>query len=278
MVLKQPVRLGATEETLLVPLFARALESQRKHPLVQDPRAAEIVAAIDWDYQRFNQRVRMLACVLRTAMFDQWTLQFLREHRSGTVVEIGCGLNTRFERLDNGSLHWFDLDLPGVIELRRKFFRDGDRRQTLSASVLDAGWMETVRASPPPYFFVAETVLIYLAEAEVKSALAQIACAFPGARMAFDTGSWRAVTGGNKDFVRRNMPARFAWACDDPRTIESWNIGMRLIESLPLTDVRDPVRSRLSLPVRATFRLLNSLFPKLMRVYQLNLFETVAVL
>jgi O-methyltransferase involved in polyketide biosynthesis len=211
-------------------------------------------------------------------MFDRWTLQFLREHPSGTVVEIGSGLNTRSERLDNGRLHWFDLDLPEVIELRRQFLPDCERRKTLAASVLDAGWMETVRACPAPYLFVAETVFIYLEEADVKSALAQIARNFPGAGIALDTGSRRAVTGGNKDFVRRKMAARFAWACDDPRTIESWNIGLRLIESLPLTDVPDPLRSRLSLPVRASFRLLNSLFPKLKRVYQLNLFETVAVL
>ena len=113
----------------------------------------------------------------------------------------------------------------------------------------------------------------YLQEPEVRAALAQIARSFPRAGIAFDTGSARAIVGGNKDFVRRNMAARFAWACDDPRIIESWNIGLRLVESRALTDVTGPLRSRLSLPVRATFHVLNRLFPKTTRAYRLNLFE-----
>ena len=273
MSLKQPVRLGPTEETMLVPLFLRAVESRRKHPILEDRGAADIVEHIDWDFQRFNQRARMIACALRAAMFDEWVSQFLHEHPAGTVIEIGAGLSTRFEKLDNGSLHGFDLDLPDVIELRRKFLRDGERHTMLPASVVDAAWMETVGRSPGPYFFVAETVFIYLQEPEVRAALAQIARTFPSAGVALDTGSARAVVGGNKDFVRRKIAARYAWACDDPRTIESWNIGLRLVESGALTDVTGPLRSRLSLPVRATFRVLNRLFPKATRAYRLNRFE-----
>jgi O-methyltransferase involved in polyketide biosynthesis len=275
MSLKQPIRLGPTEETMLVPLFARAEESRRKRPILKDPGAVDIVESIDWDFQRFNQRTRILACALRAAMFDEWVSEFLREHPAGTVIEIGAGLNTRFERLDNGSVHWFDLDLPDVIEVRRKFLSDGERHTMLPASVLDAGWIQTVGRSPGPYFFVAETVFIYLQEAEVKAALAQIAKNFPRAGVALDTGSARAVVGGNKDFVRRKMDARFAWACDDPRTIESWNIGLRLLESRALAEVTGPLRARLSLPVRASFRLFGALFPKLTQAYLLNLFEVV---
>ena len=193
MATKQAVRLGTVPETLLVPLYARAVESRRKHPILDDPKAIGMVDSIDWDFQRFNQRWRVIGCTLRSAMFDEWVKAFLRSHPEGTVVEIGCGLNTRFERLDNGRLHWFDLDLPEVIELRRKFFADSERRTTLAASVLDPDWIAAVRRSPGPYFFVAEAVLLYLTEREVKAALAQIAANFPDVSIAFDTTSPRAV-------------------------------------------------------------------------------------
>jgi len=114
-----PIALGPTEETLLIPLFARAAESRRKRAILRDPKAIEMVASIRWDYERFNQRWRLLSVVLRTAMFDEWVRAFLRRNPEGTVVEIGAGLNTRFERVDNGKVHWFDLDLPRVIDLRR---------------------------------------------------------------------------------------------------------------------------------------------------------------
>jgi O-methyltransferase involved in polyketide biosynthesis len=270
MASRQAVQLGTVPETLLVPLYARAVESRRKHPILHDSRAIEMVDSIDWDFQRFNQRLRVIACTLRSALFDEWVKGFLRSHPEGTVVEIGSGLNTRFERLDNGRLHWFDLDLPEVIELRRKFFADNERRTTLAGSVLDPDWIATVRQSPGPYFFVAEAVFVYLKEQEVKAALAQIAENFPSASIAFDTTSRRAVNGGNKDHARRNLDARFAWACDDPREIESWNIGLRLVESL--VDVPEPLKSRLSWRVRTSLRVIRKLFPKLMRVYQLSLF------
>ena len=270
--MKTPVQLGPAQETLLIPLYARALESRRKRPILYDPRAVEMVDSIDWDFQRFGQRLRVFACTLRSAMFDVWVADFLRDHPDGTVVEIGAGLNTRFERLDNGRVRWFDLDLPDAAELRRKFFTDSERRTTLGASVLDSDWIETVCRGPGPYFFVAETVFVYLEERQVKAALSQIARKFPRASIAFDTSGRKAVESGNRDFVRRKMAARFRWTCGDPREIERWNIGLRLVESHTGLDVPEPLRPRLSLPVRAAFGVLRRLIPNLAEVWQFNLF------
>jgi len=267
----QSIQLGRVQETLLVPLYARALDSLKKRPILNDPKALEMVRSIDWDFRRFNQRRRVLMGALRTAMFDDWVQDFLSRHPQGTVVEIGAGLNTRFERLDNGALHWFDLDLPDTVALRRRFFTDSGRRVTLAASVLDPGWMAAVRESPGPYFFVAEAVFIYLTEPEVKAALARIAGNFPRAGIAFDTGTLKALSHENQEHARRHLDARFAWACEDPREVERWDIGLRLVESRSLADVPASVRSRLSLPLRAALGIF-ARFPQLTRQYRLNLF------
>ena len=272
MASRQSIQLGQVQETMLVPLYARAVETLRKHPILKDPKAVAMVESIDWDFRRFGQRLRVVACVLRSAMFDEWVKAFLSRHPEGTVVEIGAGLNTRFERLDNGTVHWFDLDLPDVAELRRKFFTDSGRRVTLAGSILDSSWMAAVRQSPGPYCFVAEAVLIYLTEQEVKAALAQIAGNFPSASLAFDTVTLTAIEHANKDHARRKLDARFAWACGDPREIERWKIGLRLVESRGATDVPESLRSRLSLPMRTALRALNKLLPKVTRAYRLNLF------
>ncbi|HUB81398.1 MAG TPA: class I SAM-dependent methyltransferase [Bryobacteraceae bacterium] len=260
---------------MLVPLFARAVESTRKRPILVDPRAVGIAETVDWDFTRFNQRKRVIGCVIRTVMFDELVREFLRRHPAGTVVEIGAGLNTRFERLDNQSLRWFDVELPAVADLRRKYFPDSARRTLLASSILEGDWIAAVRRAPAPYFFVAETVLIYLPESDVKAALAQIAHNFPGANLALDTGSRRVIESGNKDFVRRKMAARFAWACEDPRSIENWQIGLRVVESRGLDDIRDPWWSRLPLFARASIRLLAALAPNVLRAYRLNLFEAL---
>jgi O-methyltransferase involved in polyketide biosynthesis len=272
MVSKQTVHLGRVQETMLVPLYARAVETRRKRPILEDPKAVEMVESIEWDFQRFGQRTRTAGCALRSAVFDEGVKAFLGMHPEGTVVEIGSGLNTRFERVDNGAVHWFDLDLPDVVEVRRRFFADSDRRKTLAGSILDAEWIAPVRQSPGPYRFVAETVFVYMPEAEVKAALAQIANAFPKATIAFDTVTRRAVDKANKDHESLKLDGRFVWACADPKEIEGWQIGWRLVESLRLTDVPAPLWSRLPLPMRAAFRVASRLVPGVADVYRFNLF------
>jgi O-methyltransferase involved in polyketide biosynthesis len=36
-------------------------------------------------------------------------------HPEGLVVNLGAGLDTRFYRLDNGTITWIDIDLPEVV-------------------------------------------------------------------------------------------------------------------------------------------------------------------
>ena len=161
---KHQVRLGAVQETLFIPLVARARETARKHPVLRDPKAAEMVRSIDYDAAKYGRGAGGSVTVLRTAIIDFWVRGFLAAHSAATVVEIGTGLNARFERVDNGQVHWFDLDLPDTIELRRTFFADTERRRMVAASVLDEGWLSAVAQSRRPYFFVADGVLAYLPE------------------------------------------------------------------------------------------------------------------
>ena len=48
------------------------------------------------------------------------TRHFIAEHPDAVVVQIGAGLDARYERLGKPrSTAWYDLDLPEVIEVRR---------------------------------------------------------------------------------------------------------------------------------------------------------------
>lgn len=114
----------------------------------------------------------LLGSVYRTCIFDHWVSGWLDEHPTGTVVEIGAGLNTRHERLDNGHARWIELDLPDAIALRRRFFADTDRRTIVAASVLADHWHGAFAATGGPWFFAAEAVLIYLDEHDVTTAIA----------------------------------------------------------------------------------------------------------
>jgi O-methyltransferase involved in polyketide biosynthesis len=242
---EEKVHLGPVQRTLFFPLLARARETRRANPLMRDPKAVELVNAIDFDPGTYGQGPMSFAVVIRTMILDWWVRQFLADHPEGTVIELGTGLNTRFERTDNGSVHWIDLDLPDTIELRRRFFRDTGRHRMLAASLLDEDWLAEAGTLPGPYFFVSDGVLVYLTEEEVTSTLARIAARFPGARLAFDTYPRVTFAGEHKMAAKRGI-APWQWSCDDPRTLE--RLGLRLLETATVT--RPPAGVRASLPAR----------------------------
>ena len=248
---KHQARLGAVQETLFIPLAARARETQRKRPVLRDPRAVEMVGSIDYDAAKYGPGAGGFVTVLRTAIIDFWVRGFLAAHPAATVVELGTGLNTRFERVDNGQVHWFDLDLPDTIELRRTFFTDTGRCRMVAASLLDEDWLPVVAQSRGPYFFVADGVLVYLPEDQVMATLARIAARFPGALIALDTYPKRTFDHQHQLAARRGMDARWAWACDDPRSLE--RSGLEVRESATIT--RPPRAMRGQLPGRYRYLL-----------------------
>ena len=247
---RQQVKLGAVQETLFIPLAARARETRKKHPVLRDPKAVEMAESIDFDAAKYGRGAGGLVTIVRTAIFDEWVREFIAAHPDGTVVEIGTGLNTRFERTDNGTVHWIDLDLPDTIELRRQFFADTGRRRMIAASVADETWLETVPESPGPYFFAAEGVFPYLTEDDVMRTLTRIVQRFPGALVALDTYTRRMYDRQHQLAAKRGI-ARWAWPCDDPRSLE--RLGLRTVESATIT--RPPAAARSRLPARYRYLL-----------------------
>jgi O-methyltransferase involved in polyketide biosynthesis len=247
---RDQARLGAVQQTLFIPLLARARAAQRRHPVLRDPKAVEIAGSVQVD-AKYGRGAGGSVTVLRTVLMDAWVRDFLASNPAGTVVEIGSGLNSRFERVDNGQVHWIDLDLPDSIELRRKFFADTDRRQMVAASVTSEEWLPIVAQRPGPYFFVADGVLVYLTEEQVSTLLTRIKDHFPNARVALDTFPQRTLDQQRKLAARRGIPARFAWACDDPRSLE--RLGLRVVETTGLA--RLPGQVRRHLPARYRYLL-----------------------
>jgi O-methyltransferase involved in polyketide biosynthesis len=269
---KQHADLGDIQETLFAPVTARAAETRRRHPVLRDPKAVEIVESVQVNAAYAVDRGGF-TMVTRTLILDEWAREFLAEHPAGTVIELGTGLNTRFERVGNGACHWIDLDLPDTIELRRRFFADAGRRQMLAASVLDPQWHDIVAECPGPYFFACEGVLIYLDEEKVKSILRETARRFPASRIAFDLCGRRLLEQQHRSADRRGMAAKWAWSCDDPGAFGA-SAGLELALSLPVT--RPPARLRRELPLRYRARL-RLADPVIGKTFTVNLFRPFAL-
>jgi O-methyltransferase involved in polyketide biosynthesis len=133
--------------------------------------------------------------------------------------------------VDNGQVEWYDLDLPDVIELRRKLIGDErDRYHFLAYSVLEDAWMEEVNAHRQRTFlFLAEGVFMYFEEAQGKSLVLRLRDHFPGSELVFDAVSPFELWVGNLRLAISKLGARAHWGLRRGQELEGWGDGFRLL-------------------------------------------------
>ncbi len=240
--------LNGVAETLLIPLYNRAMESQRPDAIMKDEKAVDLVTKMSYDFDQVR-KIRMaegnkVARIMLTREMDRYARDFLSRHPEAVVVHIGCGLDSRFERVAerNGRVEWYDLDLPDVIALRRRFIGDeGERYHLLGCSVLEDAWLEAVKEhSQRPFLFLAENVFVYFMEAQVKSLVLRLRDHFPGAELVFD--GWRPffVWLGNLQLSSSKFAGLLHWGFWRSQTIESWGEGIHLVDQWGFFDQPEP--------------------------------------
>ncbi len=238
--------LSGVAETLLMTLYIRAMESQRPDALIKDEKAVALVTQMSYDFDRIRQ-VKMddddkVGVILRNLEFDRQVRDFLACYPKAAVVHIGCGLDSRFERVDNGQVEWYDLDLPEVIEQRRKFIGDeGERYHLLAGSAFDSAWLDKVSAHQQrPFLFMAEGVLMYFEEAQVKSLVLMFRDHFPGAELVFDAFSPFLVRANNIRMAISGFGVRYHWGLRRGQELESWGDSIRLLDEWGYFDRSEP--------------------------------------
>lgn len=224
--------LGDIQETLLIPLYFRALETVHSRPIIRDTKAMEIVRALDYDFTRFASAWPIhMEVAVRTEVLDEQVSAFLCKHPEAIVVNLGAGLDGRFERLDNGSVTWFELDLPDSLALRERFFPPSARNRFLSGSMLDFAWMDRVeRLDFQPVLIIAEGLFCYFNEAEVRSLFLAVAERLPGAELLFQSvapwvvGRQRSIAGLNR------TRAALKWGIRRGKDVEAWDSRIHVVD------------------------------------------------
>lgn len=97
------IDLTGVPETMLWPLWNRAMETRRDDRLIDDPWSARLVEAIDYDFAgRFGKPNRGHG--VRSRVGDDLVGDFLERHGDrACVVALGEGLETQYWRLGEPS-------------------------------------------------------------------------------------------------------------------------------------------------------------------------------
>ena len=149
-------------ETMLQSFYARAQYSKSKNHKFHDAKAVELVDKIDYDFSAAARDSAMgKGVIARTIVFDELVKNFIEKNPDCTVVNIACGLDTRFYRVDNGKITWYNLDLPGTIAIRNQIFQESGRVSTIGISALDSAWANEVKVRGKMLFII-EGLSMYL--------------------------------------------------------------------------------------------------------------------
>jgi O-methyltransferase involved in polyketide biosynthesis len=223
------------------------METQRPDALIKDEKAVELIKRLssdgpirydaDWLKQTPMARANKVLRIMLTREVDRYARDFLDRHPQAVVVHIGCGLDSRFDRVDNGLVEWYDLDVPDVIELRRKLIGDeGGRYHLLGCSVFEPAWLDAVSAHRGRSFlFLAEGVFMYFEEAQIKSLVLRLRGHFPGAELVFD--AWRPFEIWLGNFVLGGL---LRWGFWRGQELEMWGDGIRLVDEWGYFDRPEP--------------------------------------
>lgn len=243
-------KLSAVEETAFLTLYARAIESQSDQPILKDEKAEEIVRRLDLILEnRGTKMARQLITrkidprlvvhlTLRAEKYDRYTKSFLKKQPDATVVNIGCGLDSRFSRVDNGKTTFFDIDLPEMIAIKQQLLEENPRYHMIGKSVLDDTWMDEVEKSVQPSIFLLEGVLMYLPEKDVKHLILTMLERFPGAELVCELthrtwveGFWGKMAALKmRSRTKIDQAARFKFGVSSPEELAEWSEGIEFLE------------------------------------------------
>ncbi len=235
---KIKVKKGTIEETLLLPLWGRAYETQRKKPRLMDEKAVEIIKSIDYDFSEIEktQSLSQHGWVARSMHTDKMVRAFIEKHPEATIVNIGCGLDTTFSRIDNGKILFYELDLPDVITLRKNFYEDSERHQSIASSFLETEWFDNIVVQDG-LLFLAGGVLMYFEEEQIKEFFIAVADHFPTCDFYFDSLSPTCLKMAKKAVLKKGgmgMKQEGGWGLKPVKSLETWDNRIRVIDAIPI--------------------------------------------
>jgi methyltransferase (TIGR00027 family) len=245
------IQLFDVEQTGLLTLYCKAIESGSDDPIMVDKKAIEAANILDPILARSQSKMlrqlvsrkidqrAVVHIALRAQKYDAYASNYLMRNPGAVLVNLGCGMDTRFFRIDNGSLRFFDVDLPAMIAFKKKVFDENERYQMIPKSIFDYGWMDMVeKARIKRIMFQAEGVFMYLDPKKVRQLVLDLRERFPGSELVCEVvrkqwtrGIWEKMA-SMKMTRRLNMgkQAGFNFGMDYPKEMQAWHPGIQFLD------------------------------------------------
>jgi O-methyltransferase involved in polyketide biosynthesis len=243
------MNLSPVSRTAILTLVCRVVASEKKNPIFNDPMAVlclerlmavtseeEKKLIVKWKNMYGGLQARDARARVRTVIsFDRIANLFISNHPGCTVINLACGFDTRFWRIDYEKCHYLELDLPEVVKLKRGILKDHLAYELIGCSVFDTSWIDQVTASGNGNFLLlAEGLFMYLPKQDVTRLLQVIARRFNRSQLVLDIAPEKYTKGIWKRLLSLEakvwgLDVSMVFGMNDPRDIESYANGFKVI-------------------------------------------------
>ncbi len=233
--------------TMVGPLYARAYYGKKYPEIFADPAATSLIQNVKAQHPDDEEKFRLmeelvseflgLTLLTRAKILDDAINEYIQQFPESTIVNLGCGLDNPFPRVDNGSIQWYDLDLPAAIEYRLRLIPETARSKCISNSIFDTNWFNDIIFSEEEgIFFIAGGLFGYFKEEQISSLLKKMAQSFKGGELIFDVQSSFGNRVVNRQILKQGVPGlTFKLAIANPsEQVASWSDKLEVLEWFPL--------------------------------------------
>jgi methyltransferase (TIGR00027 family) len=252
-------------DTALLTAIYRARETERPDALFHDPLARRLAGDRGDQIAKsmpFSERATW-AWITRTYVYDSFIQQQVAQG-ADMVINLAAGLDARPYRMAlPASLHWIEVDLPGILDYKEAILRDERPVCALERARLDLSDVAARRQlfaalgrSAKNVLIITEGLLIYFSPNEVASFAADLAAvstfrfwivdiASPGLLRMLREGMGKQIAEGQAElkFAPEEGPNFFVpygWTPIDVRStlktaarLKRLNLWMRFLSLLP---------------------------------------------
>ena len=230
--------MNNVNKTLYIPLYGKAYVS-KKGIILNDKKAEEI-----WAQEGFplkgKSKSKWLAYYMgmRSAVFDNWLREQLAERRAGQaddaiVIHIGCGMDSRIERVDTKKHEWYDVDFPEVIKERRRYYQESETYHMVESDARKNEWLQQLPTEKEA-IIVMEGVSMYFKQEELKKLLADLSQHFKGVRILMDCYTDFAAKASKYKNPINDVGVTTVYGIDEPRILEE-GTGLLFVKEHEMT-------------------------------------------
>ena len=220
-------------KTLYIPLYGKTCVS-KKGIILQDKKAEEI-----WDAEGFalkgKSKSKWLAYYMgmRSKVFDLWLKEQMENDKTAIVLHLGCGMDSRVERVGTNGHLWYDVDFPDVIQERKRYYTETEEYHMISSDVRQSEWLSEVPQDKNA-IVIMEGISMYLLPEELTVVLENLTKYFPEVHILMDCYTiFAAKTSKYKNPIN-DVGVTQVYGMDDPLALEN-GTGLTFVKEHEMT-------------------------------------------